>query len=389
MSNIVAFVEGYICLGGKLHKRSLYVDVKKGCIVDGREVKAYEIYNLHGQIIAPAFLELQTNGCAGFHFTNFETPESYQAQLNAISRYLVSTGVGSFWATLPTVSPKVFKQVLPFLKPQTFPNGAELLGAHCEGPWLNPAKKGAHDATLMQLPDSADANDIYGADNLRSCVKMVTLAPELAGSSKLISSLRQNLRMIVSIGHSQADYDTGIRALEIGASTLTHVFNAMEPFNHRSPGLAGLISSSQKPYYSIIADGIHLHPAVVSMAFRTNPERCILITDSVEMAGKPDGLYPGHAQVPHKQRKVGNKVTIEGTDTLIGSCISLDECVRNLVSYSGCSLAEAIRCVTENVANLMGIYDRGILAPGRRADLVILDTQGHVKGVWIKGQKVQ
>ena len=121
----------------------------------------------------------------------------------------------------------------------------------------------------------------------------------------------------------------------------------MEPFNHRSPGLAGLISSPQKPYYSMIADGIHLHPAVVSMAFRANPERCILITDSVEMAGKPDGVYPGHAQVPHVQKKVGNKVTIDGTDTLIGSCIGLDECVRNLVSYSGCSLAEAIRCVTE------------------------------------------
>lgn len=244
------------------------------------------------------------------------------------------------------------------------------------------------DASLMQFPDSTHAAAIYGCENLGSSVKMVTLAPELPGSLEAVKSLVQDHGIIVALGHSAADFDTGLNALEAGASTLTHVFNAMNPLHHRTPGLAGLITSPKAPYFSIIPDGIHLHPAIVSMAYRANPGKCILITDSIEMAGMPDGQYPGHAQIPHIQRKKGNRVTINGTDTLIGSCIGLDECVRNLSRYSGCSLAEAIQCVTENIANLMGLRDRGILAAGRRADLVVLDMDGHVQEVWIEGRQV-
>jgi N-acetylglucosamine-6-phosphate deacetylase len=243
----------------------------------------------------------------------------------------------------------------------------------------------------MQMPDKVMVEDIYGEDNLRSSIKMVTLAPELNAATDLIKYLRTEYQIVSSLGHSAADFDTGARALKSGARSLTHLFNAMEPLAHRFPGLAGLTATPnsshfETPYYSIIADGIHLHPAVVSMAYRSNPEKCILITDSIEMAGLPDGLYPGHAQIPHLQRKVGNKVTIEGTDTLIGSCIGLDECVRNLVNYSGCNLAQAVRCVTENVANLMGVKDRGVIETGRRADFVCLDSKGHVQRVWIKGR---
>jgi len=243
----------------------------------------------------------------------------------------------------------------------------------------------------MQVPDEVSVEKIYGEDNLRSNIKMVTLAPELKASTDLIKHLSEDYRIVSSLGHSAADFDTGTRALASGARSLTHVFNAMEPLAHRLPGLAGLMAAPdaphyKTPYYSIIADGIHLHPAVVSMAYRSNPEKCILITDSLEMAGLPDGLYPGHAQIPHPQRKAGNKVTIEGTDTLIGSCIGLDECVRNLIQYSGCNIAQAVRCVTENVANMIGIRDRGIIEPGRRADFAFLDWDGHVEKVWIKGR---
>ena len=237
----------------------------------------------------------------------------------------------------------------------------------------------------MQSPMSMSAENVYGTSNLMTTVKMVTIAPELEGSSKLIRQLTASLGISVSLGHSAADYSSGIAALKAGAKALTHVFNAMNPLNHRKPGLAGLIASPEAPYYSIIPDGIHLHPATVSLAFRANPEKCTLITDSIEMAGMSDGVYPGHAQIPHPQRKLGNKVTIDGTDTLIGSCISLDECVRNLRKYSGCSLAESVRCVTENIANLMGLEDRGSLELGRRADLVILDGEGFVQQTWIRG----
>ena len=161
----------------------------------------------------------------------------------------------------------------------------------------------------------------------------------------------------------------------------------MAPLHHREPGLAGLVTSGQC-FYSVIPDGIHLHPATLAMAFRADPAKCILITDSIELAKLPDGVHPGHGQIPHPQRKVGNRVTIEGTNTLIGSCCTLDECMRNMVGMTNCSLAEAVRCVTENVAAMMGEGKRGMLEFGRKADFAILDSQGNVKETWIGGQKV-
>ena len=244
------------------------------------------------------------------------------------------------------------------------------------------------DASLMRIPETTSIEEIFGQADPSLMIKMVTIAPELAGSSQLIEILAKDHDIVVSLGHSAASYDTGMEALSAGAKALTHVWNAMNPMNHRNPSLVSLIASPKAPYFSIIPDGIHLHLATVATAFRSNPEKCILITDSIEMAGLPDGLYPGHAQIPHQQRKIGNKVTIEGTDTLIGSCVGLDECVRNLCAFTGCSLAEAVRCVTENVANLMGLHDRGSLEHGRRADFVVLDEDGFVQNVFLGGHKV-
>ena len=238
----------------------------------------------------------------------------------------------------------------------------------------------------MRVPSQSTIEHIYG-DNMDS-IKLITLAPELEGSIKLIKDLTETLGIQVSLGHSAADFDTAQVALQAGAKSLTHVFNAMNPLHHRQPGLAGLIISRESPYFSVIADGIHLHPATLAMTYRANPPKCILITDSVEMAGLPDGLYPGHEQIPHQQRKQGNKVTIDGTDTLIGSCCSIDECVRNLMQWSRCSLAQAVRCATENIANMMELGDRGMIDEGRRADFVVLDDTGQVLQTWIGGEQV-
>ena len=125
------------------------------------------------------------------------------------------------------------------------------------------------------------------------------------------------------------------------------------------------------------------------MLFRANPAKCILITDSIELAGLPDGTYPGHAQVSFRQTKKGTRVVIEGTETLIGSCISLWQCAENLIKWSGCSTAEAVRCVTENIAEFMGEAERGKLEQGRLADLVVLDdSEGiDVLSTWVQGKK--
>ncbi|KAF7195517.1 N-acetylglucosamine-6-phosphate deacetylase [Pseudocercospora fuligena] len=211
-----------------------------------------------------------------------------------------------------------------------------------EGPYLQPLKKGAHNASFFQSP-TVPAEDIYGDEGL-AATKVVTLAPENEGSLDLIKNLSQK-GIMVSLGHSNATYNQGLAAVEAGAN-------------------------------------------VATMLFKSNSKKCILITDSIELAGLPDGTYPGHSQIPFNQTKIGSKVVIEGTETLIGGCASLSECVQNLVRWSGCSIAEAVRCVTENVAKLMALEDRGILEPGRRADFVVLDDEANVLQTWIGGVKV-
>lgn len=126
----------------------------------------------------------------------------------------------------------------------------------------------------------------------------------------------------------------------------------------------------------------------MALAYRSSPSYCILITDSIELSGLPDGIHPGHAQIPFKQLKIGNKVTIEGTDTLIGTCIGLDECVRNLMTWAGIPVEQAVKCVTENVADAMGLRDRGKLEVGRRGDFVLLSEDGRIQQTWIMGQRV-
>lgn len=152
--------------------------------------------------------------------------------------------------------------------------------------------------------------------------------------------------------------------------------------------LLGLISDPEPPYFSLIADAIHLHPRIVKIAYRSSPSHCILITDSIELSGLPDGIYPGHAQIPFNQLKEGNKVTIENTNTLIGTCIGLDECVRNLMGWAEIPIQEAVMCVTENVASVMGLKDRGKLEPGRRGDFVVLSEEGKVEETYILGKKI-
>jgi N-acetylglucosamine-6-phosphate deacetylase len=267
-----------------------------------------------------------------------------------------------------------------------------LLGAHAEGPYIHPSKKGAHNESLFHQASSSP-EDVYGHVATSSkTLKLVTLAPELEGSDSLIQALVLNGTR-VSLGHSAASFAQGLAALEAGASCLTHTLNAMAPLHHRDPGLAGLVTAapsktSRSPYFSIITDGNHLHPSVATMLFRADPTKCIVITDSIELAGLPDGTYPGHAQIPFNQTKQGSRVVIEGTETLIGGCAGLGECVQILMAWSGCGIAEAVRCATENVADFMGDTERGKLENGRRADFVVLSDSGEVLQTFVLGKMV-
>ncbi|KAF1835970.1 Metallo-dependent hydrolase [Decorospora gaudefroyi] len=381
-------------LNGELVEDHLVISDETGLILKREGYIGGEAIDLEDGIIAPGFLELHTNGANGFHFTHYEDETSYAKKIDDIARYYATQGVTGFWATLPTVKSDEFQKILPSLAPREIPSSASLLGAHTEGPYLHPTKKGAHNSSLF-LPCNTSPNAVYGLSNLQSTVKLVTLAPELPDSSALIKTLTsQGIR--VAMGHSTATYADGLSGLKAGASALTHTLNAMPSWASRAPGLAGLISLPETgrvapPWYTIIADGEHLHPNTVSLLHRSNPRRSILITDSIELASLADGTYPGHSQIPFEQVKRGTRATIAGTDTLIGGCIPLQQSVRNLMDWSGCGLAEAVATVTENVAAFMGIDGqggRGVLKEGRKADLTVLSDQGEVMQTWVGGHKV-
>ncbi|EPE35262.1 Metallo-dependent hydrolase [Glarea lozoyensis ATCC 20868] len=386
--SITQFINCRQCKNGQLISEPLTVNTN-GIIIPNSPLPQDTIQiDLNNNIISPGFIELQINGALGFHFAHYEDPKTYADGVQRLAEYLPSTGVTGFYPTVPTVASHVFHSVLPLLNPTDGEAAASVLGAHVEGPFLAPSKKGAHDAANMHIPANSSLEEIYGEENLKQSIKIVTMAPELPGAVEFMKTLRSKHDIQISMGHSAANYDQGLAGMEAGASLLTHCFNAMNPLHHRDPGLVGLLSDPNPPYFSLIADAIHLHPRVVAMAYRSSPKHCILITDSIELSGLPDGLHPGHAQIPFNQLKTGNKVTIENTDTLIGTCIGLDECVRNLMAWAAIPLAAAVQCVTENVADAMGLGDRGRLEVGRRADLLVLSEEGTVRETWVGGRKV-
>ncbi|KAK0354830.1 hypothetical protein LTR59_008994 [Friedmanniomyces endolithicus] len=395
------FINARLCIDGQLvNGKTLTISDGKIASIESAplatDTSSEEVIDLEGFILSPGFIEIQTNGLRGFHFTHFDDEASYSQKLEEVARYLPETGVTGFYPTIPTVHSDELKKILPCLGPRSIPGGASILGAHAEGPYLHPSKKGAHNASLFHLP-STEPLEIYGPTALTNrTLKLVTLAPELPDTTALIHDLTSK-GIRVSLGHSIATYPQGLAALAAGATCLTHTLNAMPPLHHRDPGLAGLITLAptpntppiNPPYFSLIADGNHLHPSIATLLFRANPTHAILTTDSIELAGLPDDTYPGHAQIPHRQTKQGSRVVIEGTETLIGGCAGLDECVRNLVAWSGCGVAGAVRCVTENVRGFMGEDGgRGRLVVGGRADLVVLGREGDVRGTWVGGVKI-
>jgi len=291
---------------------------------------------------------------------------------------------------LPNQSSLTQAQALQFLGPSGTTRdasyGSESLGAHCEGPFLNPSKNGIHNASVLQEPSNGlpDLADCYGSNNLESPspIKLITLAPELSGALTSIQALTDR-GIQVSIGHSEASYEEAKAGIKAGASMITHLFNAMRPLHHRNPGIFGLLgtasSSVRKPYFGIIADGIHLHPTSIKIAWNAHPDGLILVTDAMRLAGMPDGTYDwtnGSRII-----KDGALLTLEENGKIAGSSIQLVDCVTNFLNWTGASVPEALKAVTETPAKMLGMEDvKGTLKEGADADLVVLDLQDVAGG---------
>ncbi|KAK7512559.1 N-acetylglucosamine-6-phosphate deacetylase [Phyllosticta citriasiana] len=349
-----------------------------------------ETVDLGGRIVASGFIDVQLNGGFGFDFSVVPDDISLYAKgVRRVNRSLIRTGVTSYLPTLTSQDKSVYHKALPFLGPsgsrRNAADGSESLGAHCEGPFLNPTKNGVHSVSVLRTAPRglADLEECYGAENMqggsdtntRSQIRLITLAPELPGTLSCIPALRAR-GIDVSIGHSEASFEEASAAISAGAAMITHLFNAMRPLHHRNPGIFGVLgtaatTSQTKPFFGLIADGIHLHPTTVKIAWHAHPAGMVLVTDAMALAGLGDGVYDwtnGSRIV-----KRGSVLTQQETGRIAGSAVSLIECVNNFLNWSGASVPEAVGAVTRTPARMLGVQDtKGSLLPGADADFVVL-----------------
>ena len=294
-------------------------------------------------------------------------------------------------------------QVLPSLAPSRAThqpeNGSESLGAHVEGPFLSPGRNGIHKSEVLRAAQTFDdLVECYGKDNLDSAspIKMITAAPEVGNMMAQIPEIAKR-DIIYSIGHSDATYEQAVSATSHGARMITHLFNAMRPFYHRNPGVFGLLGQSERhrPFYGVIADGIHLHPTSIKIAYNAHPDGLILVTDAMRLCGLPDGVYDW--KNGERIVKTGARLTLEGSDKIAGSSATLIECVNNFRRWSGASTADAINACTAAPARLLGLQGvKGTLDSDADADLIVLGESNDpysgptltVDQVWKLGAKI-
>ncbi|KAF3036062.1 hypothetical protein E8E12_005612 [Didymella heteroderae] len=414
-SGVTKFTNCLLAKDNDLVSEDLWVSSTSGKILNGQELlfehrtAPDQIIDLGGRILSPGLIETQLNGAYGFDFSVI--PEggaaAYGKGVLRVNKSLVATGVTSYLPTMTSQRPEVYHEALQYLGPSGSARdpsyGSESLGAHCEGPFMNPTKNGIHNVAVLRQPTCgiSDIADCYGAAHIgqASPIKLITLAPELPGALSSIHALTKS-GIKVSIGHSEATYEEAKSAIKVGANMITHLFNAMRPLHHRNPGIFGLLgtpsSSIRKPYFGIIADGIHLHQTSIKIAWNAHPEGLILVTDAMRLAGMPDGIYDwtnGSRIV-----KQGALLTLEENGKIAGSSIQLVDCVTNFLNWTGASVPEALKAVTETPARMLGLEDvKGTLKEGADADLVVLSLQdGGVGGerkivvdqVWKFGTKV-
>jgi N-acetylglucosamine-6-phosphate deacetylase len=325
-------------------------------------------------LICPGFIDLQLNGAFGVKVG----PDA--GVLARLARELPKTGTTSFLPTVISWPTECYDPFLEALEDASRSEGANILGAHIEGPFLAPARKGAHDPAHLRPVDLGLTRGL--ADS--GMVRVMTLAPELPRAKEAIRLLTEG-GSVASAGHTDASYEETLRAIDAGLSLGTHLYNAMSPFTHRSPGTVGALLADDRVRAGIIADGVHVHEGALRLAYRQKgPEGLALVTDAMEAVGMPPGEY----------RLSGRKVRLEGGEvrlpdgTLAGSALTMDRAVSNAADLLGIPLQDPVRMATQTPAEILGIHDKGRIVPGADADLVLLVPSGAVYETIVGGETV-
>ncbi|MEA2164191.1 MAG: N-acetylglucosamine-6-phosphate deacetylase [Thermoanaerobaculia bacterium] len=327
-------------------------------------------------IIVPGFIDVHVHGGAGADFMD-ATLDATQR----VTRFHASEGTTAITATTLSASREHLRDAVAAIAraSRAEPDGAAICAIHLEGPYINAARAGAQDVASIRHADIHELAALLAeGPHLRW---MVTVAPECEGVRALIEHFRD--RVLFSIGHTAADYAGCVAALEWGASHFTHLFNAMTGLDHRRPGAVGAALTSVDATAELIADGVHVHPAVLRMAALTMPHRVALITDAVRACGMRDGRY----KLYEHDITVADGAARLANGTLAGSVLTMRRAVQNMVELAGLPLELVLPLATEVPARILEIGDRkGKIAPGYDADLVVLTERFEVSATYLRGE---
>lgn len=343
--------------------------------VPGGKVEDYP-----GAMLVPAFFDVHIHGSGGA-----DVMDASCESLTTVGQFLARHGVGSYLATTVSAPMDVTLRSLSGLAKLigSAVDGARPLGIHLEGPFISHAKRGAHAERDLLLPTVALFNRMWEAS--AGHIRLMTIAPELPGADEVITRAVK-LGVRISLGHSNAGMEDTLRGVRAGATSATHTFNAMRRFDHRDPGILGIVLDRADLFAEIIADGLHVNPTAVRMFWKEKgSDRAILVTDAMSATGMPDGNYRlGELEVRVKDGKC-----VIGEDTLAGSTLTMDRAVRNFAEFTCQGLDKVALLATRNPARMTGFDSQvGALETGRTADLTVLSPKGEVVETILRGQRV-
>jgi len=330
-----------------------------------------------GRWVVPGFIDVHVHGAVGY-----DTMDATPAALQQMARFFARHGVTSYLPTTMTAARTDIQAAVQTVASCPQPeDGAQHLGVHLEGPYLNLDYRGAQHPDHFRSP----APDEYLAWLETGVIRLITLAPELEGAAELVASGRAR-GVEFAIGHSGASYEQVIEAANWGVRQATHTFNGMLGLHHRTPGTLGGVLTDDRIYCQVIADGVHVHPAMVRLVVRAKGTgRTILITDAMRATGLQDGTYDLGGQ----EVTVRDGVARIASGSLAGSTLTLDVALRNVMRYAGLALGEALPMVTATPAEALGLAGRkGVLAAGADADVVLLDADLKVVMTLVAGRVV-
>lgn len=337
-----------------------------------------QVLDVDGGTVLPGFIDVHVHGAVGH-----EVMDGTVCGLADMSAFFATHGVTSFLATTWTAGTEdtltALRSVADAMASPS--QGAALIGAHMEGPYLSPAKRGAHDLRTVRLPDLDEARRFLDSGPVR----LITLAPELARARELVD-LCLSRAVRVSVGHTEATFDEVLTAASWGARHLTHTFNAMPAMHHRAPGPVGAAIMLPELLAELIADNHHVHPAVMRTFLRAKgADGIVLITDAL----RPTGLGDGEYSIGGQPASVADGVVRLADGTTAGSVLTMDRALRNLAAASGRSPEQLWRTASRNAAIAAGVGDRkGLIAPGMDADLVVINEAVEVLATIVGGRVV-